>query len=361
MKNTPYTPIFELTRGSTVESIHYGAVAVVDVLGNLVSSYGDPQATTFLRSSAKPFQALPFFENQGPELFGLSLPEKAIICASHSGTDDHLNTVRSIQRKAEIDESELMCGVHKPYDEATAERMHDHREVITPNRHNCSGKHSGMLAYTRLLEKKGQAPPVNLPYIDPAHPIQRDILQAFAGMCGLSMEKVEQGIDGCSAPNFDVPLASAALAYARLCSPEDWNCPTPARAKACHAITEAMISNPEMVGGPGRFDTRLMQVTQGRLVSKGGAEGFLGIGLMPDALGAGSPALGIALKISDGDDRGRVRGAVGMEVLRQLGVLSEEEMVALADIGPTFTIENWRKIAVGHAYPSFHLTQPVTT
>ena len=357
MENMPYLPIFELTRGNTVESIHNGALAVVDVKGNLVASYGDPDVITFLRSSAKPFQALPFFEHKGPAILNLTSQEKALICASHSGTDEHVAVVRSIQEKAGVDESELLCGVHEPYHKPTAERLHDQKESLTSNRHNCSGKHTGMLSYVKLKQRSGEQLPEDLMYIDLAHPVQKEILNAFAEMCSMPVDQVEIGIDGCSAPNFAVPLRNAALAYARLCDPEVGNVLPPARAAACHTITSAMLTSPEMVGGPGRFDTALMQTTLGKIVSKAGAEAYQGMGIMPGALGPGSPALGIAMKISDGDDRKKVRTAIALEVLRQLATLSSGELEALVDFGPTHKIFNWRNILVGQAYPTFQLVR----
>jgi L-asparaginase len=117
-----------------------------------------------------------------------------------------------------------------------------------------------------------------------------------------------------------------------------------------------MMSHPDMVAGPNRFDTRLMQLTQGRIVSKGGAEAYQGIGIMPGAIGPGSPALGIALKIADGDSRQMVRAAVSLEVLRQLQALSADERTALNDKGPQLPRDNWRKLEIGMAYPVFHLS-----
>ena len=355
MTDSPYLPVYELTRGGTVESIHDGAIAVVDVSGKLIAWYSDPEARTFLRSTAKPFQALPFIEHGGHLAFGLTPKEIALLCASHSGTDEHAAVARSIQVKAGVDESELLCGVHEPMDPVTAEALRERKEAPTPNRHNCSGKHSGMLAYTKLKQRRGELPPQDLPYIDPSHPLQQEILNTFAEMCQIPVEQVAGGIDGCSAPNFAVPLRVAALGFARLSDPQAGNVQPAARAAACRTITAAMMSHPDMVGGPGRFDTRLMQITQGRMVSKGGAEAFQGIGLMPGTLGPGSPAVGIALKIADGDNRQMVRAAVSLEVLRQLGALSASEQAALSDIGPCLPRHNWRKIEVGSAYPVFHL------
>jgi L-asparaginase II len=347
-----YAPIFELTRGDTVESIHFGAIAIVDVDGRLIAQHGDPNALTFLRSSAKPFQALPFIQAGGAAAFDLSAAEIALICASHSGTDEHVATVRSIQAKSGVAEANLMCGVHPPLDEATAEALRQRGEEPTPNRHNCSGKHTGMLAYARL-----EGWPV-VDYLDPDHPVQESILQTFGEMCAtyasvrLSPEQIALGVDGCSAPNFAVPLRNAALAYARLCDPRSLS---QARAAACRTITNAMTSHPEMVAGRGRFDTRLMEVGEGHIVAKGGAEGYQALGLMPGALGPGSPGVGIAMKISDGDLKGRARPGVSLEVLRQLGALFPAQVEALADFGPVSPVRNWRGLVVGQAWPRLDL------
>src|SRR3990170_3057378 len=140
-------------------------------------------------------------------------------------------------------------------------------------------------------------------------------MQTFSEMSDLQINDLEIGIDGCSAPNFAVSLRNAALALARMCDPRQLAKP---RAEACQSITAAMTAHPNMVGGPGRFDTRLMEVARGRIVAKGGAEGYQGLGLMPDALAPGSPGLGIAIKISDGDLKGRARPAIAIETLTQL-------------------------------------------
>jgi L-asparaginase II len=363
MHEIAYWPILELTRGSTVETVHFGALAIVDSSGKLVASHGDPSVVTFLRSSAKPFQALPFIEHGGQQAFGLTSKEVALICSSHSGTDDHVATVRGIQEKTGVAESQLMCGVHAPFHLPTQEAMRQRGEKPTPNRHNCSGKHTGMLAYIQLKKKNGEQLPSNLPYIDINHPIQQEILEAFADMCQMQVEQVSLGIDGCSLPNFAAPLYNAAYGFARLLNSGGF---PPARDRACRAIVFAMKSNSEMVGGPDSFDTHLMQATGGRILCKGGAEGFLALGLLPGALRSGSPALGIAIKISDGDlgahsrahgdPHGHARPAVALEVLRQLDALSVDEISALSEYGPKFMIRNWRKIEVGEARPCFTLS-----
>jgi L-asparaginase II len=340
-----YQPLVEVTRGSIVESVHFGALVVVDAAGQVLAGWGDPQSITFLRSSAKPFQALPFVETGGMEHFNLTDKELALMCASHIGTDEHVATVLGMQQKIGVTENDLLCGTHIPGHEPTAQSLLLRGETPTPNRHNCSGKHTGML---------GQAVLRHLPvedYINPDHPVQQTILHAFAEMCGLLPEEVVVGTDGCSAPNFAVPLFNAAYAFARLADPS--NLPD-RRARALGHIFRAMTAYPEMVAGPNRFDTQLMQAAGGTILSKGGAEGYHALALAPGVLGKAQPGVGIAVKISDGDISNRARPLVVMEILRQLGVLSEEQVGRLTMYQPG-PIYNWRKLEVGMIRPCFIL------
>src|SRR5262245_39137705 len=109
-------PLFEVTRGRIVESVHYGSIAVVDSNGKLITSYGDPNAVVFLRSSAKPFQAIPFVEHGGVEHYELTPRELSISCASHEGSDLHVQTIEEMQKKIGLEESHLQCGTHMPGD-----------------------------------------------------------------------------------------------------------------------------------------------------------------------------------------------------------------------------------------------------
>lgn len=358
--NQSYAPIFQLSRGDIVESIHFGAIAVMESSGRMAAWFGDPWLVTFTRSSAKPFQAMPFLENGGMDYYGLTLQEVALICASHSGTDEHVKVVESIQQKTGVTEADLMCGAHTAYDRKTAEAMRQRGESPTSNRHNCSGKHTGMLAYSRMLGIPTRA--IDLPYIDPAHPVQQSILKSLAELSDLEMEEIHVGIDGCSAPNFALPLRSTALAFARLCQPDGLG---EKRAETCHLISKAMVTYPDMIGGPDNFDTFLMEAGKGRVICKGGAEGFQAFGIMPGAIAPGSPAYGVAFKVSDGDlkghnfaagdPRGHVRPAVTLEILRQLGVFDALDLEKLSEYGPGFPVENWRKLKVGEASPCFDL------
>ena len=351
-------PLFEVTRGEIVESLHYGSIAVVNSQGKLVASYGDPQAVAFLRSSAKPFQVLPFVEGGGVEYYGFTPRELSIACASHEGSDLHVQTVEGIQQKIGVDETSLQCGVHMPGDVAAFKSLIVNNKPPTPNRNNCSGKHTAMLAYAKMRD----LPLEN--YLDLHHPIQQNILASFAAMSQLPIDEVKLGTDGCSAPNFAVPLYNAALAMARLCDPRELSAE---RASACRKITSAMTAYPEMVSAYGEFDEQLMRAGDGKIVCKRGAEGYQIIGLLPGVLHPDAPGVGIALKVSDGDpsrmalDLGhstRVRPAVALEILRQLGTLSTEQQESLAAFGPVKPIQNHRGIITGRSRPVFKLSHP---
>lgn len=348
-------PLLELTRGRIVESIHYGSVAVVDASGKLLASYGDPYMVAFLRSSAKAFQALPFVERGGVEHYGLTERELALAVSSHEGSDEHVEVAHSIQAKAGIQESNLQCGVHMPGDAQAYQSLIRRQELPTPNRNNCSGKHSAMLAHAKM-----RGLPLDT-YLENSHPIQQDILNEFAEMCKIPVEKVELGIDGCSAPNFAVPLYNAALGFARLADPRDLS---DQRAAACQKITAAMTAHPEMISGRGEFDCRLMQAGRGKIICKRGAEGYQAISLLPGALGDHSPGIGITFKVSDGDilfrtlkiePHNRVRPAVAFEILRQLGALDGSQLEELAEFGPSLPVKNHRGIVTGESRPVFQL------
>ena len=345
MNSSDVQSLVEVTRGPIVECIHFGSIAVVDTNGRLIAAVGNPETVTYLRSSAKPFQALPFVERGGPEHFGLTDRELAILCASHHGTDAHVAVIQAIHRKLGVSADDLLCGMHPPEDAATAERMLKDGEPNSPLRHNCSGKHTGMLAHALLR---------GLPtadYINPTHPVQQTIFQTFSEMTGVPVEQMPLGTDGCSAPVFAVPLRAAAWAFAQLADPSAL--PEPRRSALQH-IFRAMTTYPDMIAAPGAFDTVLMQVGAGKILTKGGAEGYQAIALLPGACGPESPAYGITIKIADGDASGRARSIVAVEVLHQLGALASAQLAALSafDRRPQY---NWRHISVGEIRPIFKL------
>jgi len=316
--------IVEVLRGEIVESRHHVVAVAVTANGRVIRAWGDAGSVTFMRSSAKPFQALPLVESGAADAFGFGLRELALACASHAGTDAHVEVASRMLEKLGLSETALQCGTHYPYDRAATRRLIQAGEPLSPLRNNCSGKHAGMLALSLHLGESIES------YLDPGNAVQRRIRETLARMADLAADEILVGVDGCSAPTFALPLRSAALAFARLMSPE--SLPS-SLAMACEHVVEAMQAHPDMVSGPGRFDTRLMEVGAGRILAKGGAEGYQALALRAGALGAGSPAAGLALKVWDGDPSGRARSVAALAILQALGALSKDNLSALEEFG----------------------------
>ncbi|HVK94888.1 MAG TPA: asparaginase [Noviherbaspirillum sp.] len=295
-------PLVEVTRGGEVESIHFGSVAVVNTQGDLLYHAGDPHFLTFTRSTLKPLQALPFLRDDGLAHFGFTSRELALICASHSGESMHTDTVQAMLHKTGCSERHLHCGCHVPLHFAVESRQPAAGEVFNQLHHNCSGKHAGFLAYCVQ-----HGAPLDT-YLDPAHPLQKAIRHSVAQAVDLDESELRMGIDGCSAPNYALPLSRLALAYARLAQGGK----DPVHGGLSAALFDAMTGHPELVSGTGRSDLAFMQAAPGDWVAKGGAEAVQAIGIR-------SAGLGIAVKVSDGNPRGLYPAAIS--VLQQLGLL----------------------------------------
>jgi L-asparaginase II len=337
-------PLVEVWRGRLVESRHRGHVAAVDADGRLVAHAGEPETVTYLRSSGKPFQALPLLTSGAADRFGFDEAEIAVACGSHSGEDLHAQTVARMLEKIGLDESFLKCGTHEPFDRATAERLRERGEKPTALRNNCSGKHTGMLALALHLGARPEE------YDHAESPVQQSILRAVEKFAGLPAGEIAVGTDGCGVPVFGMPVRLMALMYARLASPPaDFDEET---RRACARITDAMTAHPEMVGGTReRFDTEVMRACAGCIVSKIGAEGVYTAAVLPCE--RWPRGLGLAFKIEDGEDR-RARSTIAIESLRQLDVLNEDARKTLQPYA-SFPVKNHRGENVGEIRASFEL------
>ena len=305
-------PLVVVDRGGHRESVHRGAVAVVDPDGRIRYAAGDPALPLFLRSSAKPLQAIPLVESGGADRYELTERELAVICGSHSGEPMHLEAVRAILAKAGLDEKALQCGAHPPLDPSRAAALIREGRTPGPIHNNCSGKHAGMLAACRTRDW-----PVDS-YLDPDHPLQREIAEIVGVFCGVPVEGIPRGIDGCGVPTFHVTVHAVGRAFACLADPARL---PEGRALAVRRITRALAAHPEMMSGTGRLCAALMTALGDRLFCKTGGEAVFGIGLP-------ARGWGIGIKIEDGSNRGM--GAVAVEALRQLGVPEAAEVAALA-------------------------------
>ncbi len=324
--------LVELTRGPLTESLHRGAIAVVDAKGNLRASLGDVEKPIFPRSALKPVQAVPLIESGAAETFGLSDEEVALACASHSGEPMHTTRIEDWQKRIGCSVSDLACGPHRPVHEPTATAMIQRRETPTPLHNNCSGKHTGFMTLSRQLG----AAVAGYQLID--HPVQQAVMRTLKEMAGLSGE-LPYCVDGCTVPNFAVPLKALARAMARLA---DAGGQAPARAAACGRIVGAMMAHPDLVAGSGRACTMLMRDNPDIAV-KTGAEGVY-IAILPQL------GLGAALKIDDGATRAAETAVAAL--LIALGAVPDEG--AAAGLARAHVL-NTRGVAVGQRRAVFKI------
>jgi L-asparaginase II len=336
------TNLVNVTRGNIVESSHKGHVAVVDSNGKLLYYAGDPSSIVFARSSMKPIQAIPIVETGAADHYHFSDADLSLCCASHNGERMHTDRVLSMLGRAGIGDTCLKCGTHPPRWPDTYKELVLEGKEVTPLYNNCSGKHTGMLVTAQQMNE-----PLDQ-YYALEHPVQQRILAAVSEMTEYPKEKIEIGIDGCGVPVHGVPLENLAYGYAKLARPDGL---PEKRRDAIKRITKAMVTAPEMVGGTDRFCTDFMIVGKGRFIGKAGAEGVYCIGDL-------ETGLGIALKIEDGNARGAYPAAV--EVLKQLDLISEEQIAELLNhYRPK--LKNCREEEIGELVADFKLQCAIST
>jgi L-asparaginase II len=324
--------LIELTRGALVESTHTGAVALARTTGELVAAVGDIVAPVFPRSAIKPLQAIAFVEGGAVDRFGYGAREIALASASHTGTPAHTATVLSILQRAGLGREALACGVHEPMDADAMRQLIRTRAQASALHHNCSGKHAAMLA---TAAHEGE-PTVG--YWRPGHPVQMRIVRVLEELSGARLGREVRGIDGCSVPNWAMPLRGLALAYARFAAGEGMG---EVRARACRRIAQSCWAYPDLVAGPGRLDTRVMSLLQGKVLMKSGAEGVY-CGALPEL------GLGFAVKIDDGAKRA-AEAAVMRMIMRFYPEARETHSSSLTNwqghevgvIRPTSALDEW--------------------
>lgn len=337
MKTTS-SPLVLVTRGPITESVHSGHIAVVSTDGKVKAYVGDPYMVTYARSAAKPLQAIPVIASGAAESYGLTEAEIALLCASHNGETNHIQTVRSILAKIGLDEADLQCGAHPPLHKPASIALREAGVKPAAIHNTCSGKHSGMLA---LAVYRGESP---AGYLSPNHPVQQEMLGTILSFTDMPASDIAIGTDGCGVPVFGLPLSSLAKAYARLGTPEDPALPD-GTSQACRTILNAITRHPDMLAGTDRYDTALIRATNGRIIGKMGAEGVFAAALVGEGLA-------LALKIDDGSERPLYSAVT--EALLQLGWIDEQ---AAAELGNHHkpVLRNWSGTVVGGLIPDFRL------
>ena len=323
----------EALRGDVVESIHRVHVAVAHPEQGLIASAGNPAHHSFVRSSIKMFQALPFVEGGGVERFQLTGEELALCTASHGGEPFHVAAARSILAKAKVTESALACGAHLPLHEPTANAMLCAGEAPGRIHNNCSGKHSGMLAH--CVQQQW----VTNGYHKATHPMQQRVLTTLTKWMRINTEDVSLAVDGCGLPTFAIALDAVAEGCARFAAAVADGDPAPS------AIFNAMVAHPEYVAGTDRLDTDLMRAASTPLFAKVGAEGFY-CAAIP------SMKLGVALKVEDGNKRAAEPAILA--VLKHIDAIGASELDRLSKYAEPELL-NTRREVVGHVRTSLEI------
>jgi len=323
--------LVEVLRGRFAENLHRGHICIVGRKGKILSSIGDTHFLTYLRSCAKPIQAIPVITTGAAEKFNLTDKEITIFSGSLNGQDFQVEILKSILNKLGLDESYLRCGIHPPSHRATRKQVTEY----TPLHNNCAGKHLAMLTLCKFFDY----PLDNYENIE--HPVQQLILKEISVFTDVAIENIKIGIDGCGVPVFAVPLYNFALAYYKLANPENLD---EKRRDAVKFLMRNSIKYPELIAGDERICTELMRV-ESNIFAKVGADGSYGIA-------AFKSKLGIAVKIESGNMK--ALNVVVIELLKQLNILSEDDVEKLK-IFYNVPIFNHRKEVVGKFKPVFKI------
>ncbi|MGD1866076.1 MAG: asparaginase [Phormidesmis sp.] len=289
------SPLLEvqLLREGIVESTHKAHAVACDERGRVLASAGDPEFGSFIRSALKPFQALSAISTGTLDHFQLTDRDLAIICSSHKGSIEQTRQVFNVLWRCDVDPTALQCPTPSG--------------KTTPLAHNCSGKHAGMLA---VCKQRGWSLDG---YLQRSHPVQKLVISKLSELLGMPADEFICAHDDCGVPTYLMQLSQMATLYAKL---------TAGKTLDMERISRAMTHHPQMISGPEGFDTQLMQLTEGMLVSKAGAEGIQCIGRVGDGMG-------IAIKVVDGDKRAKYATAVYL--LKQLGWITPDVSEALSE------------------------------
>ena len=289
------------------------------------------------RSSIKPFQLMPFLLSGGADHFGFTPRQLSIMCGSHNGTDEHRDVVISNLSLAGNRPEFLQCGCHKPIFMDYTKENPLHGEDKDALRHNCSGKHSGFLAHAKFLGDDVAE------YLNPNSKTQTMIREQLASYCEVDEGSMPRGTDGCSAPNYAVPIKNLALGFKKLANGEGSS--DKERAVATR-IRSAMQEYPHLVSGERRFDLDLMRAFPGNVVCKVGAESIEGFGLA-------NPSIGICVKINDGASR--ALWPICVAVLKQLGIIANTTETPSLKRHERPEVRNYRETLTGHIETTFTL------
>ena len=327
--------LVQALRGNVVESMHRGALAIVDADGSVHTVHGDIERAIFARSAVKVLQALPLVASGAAERFGLSDEELALACASHGGEPRHVATALSMLSKAGVDADVLECGTHWPNHDAATKALAAAGQSPSALHNNCSGKHAGFVCLGCLMAEGSERRTFLRGYVKPEHPVMREVTAALQASTGYELKHTAVGTDGCSIPSYAIPLRHLAHAFARVGSGVGLS---PEHQRAAQRLRAAVAAAPFMVGGSGRFDTRVMERLGARVFCKVGAEGVY-CAALPEL------GLGVAIKMDDGNNA-RACEVVMAAVIERLLTLGDADAAFMRSLS-VLTRKNWNGIEIG--------------
>ncbi len=328
--------LVEAWRGNAVESFHRGAFAVADAAGTLVWQGGDVDRPVFPRSAVKALQALPLVASGAADAFGLTDAELALACASHGGEAPHVQAAASMLGKCGGDADLLECGVHWPYHEPSMRALAAQGLPPRAVHNNCSGKHAGFVCLGCHMAGDASVLPAFIRgYVEPEHPVMREVSNALAATTGARLDALPRGTDGCSIPTHAIPLRQLAHGFARFGSGTGLS---PEHARAAARLRAAVAAQPFMVAGTGRLDSTLMTHFGARLFCKVGAEGVY-CAALPEL------GLGVALKMDDGNTARAAEVAL-VRLIEQLLPLTDADRQFLNPYRDV-AMRNWNGRLVG--------------
>src|SRR5688500_7915537 len=318
-----------VTRGSGIESRHRVHAAVVDEDGRLAGVARDPATVTMWRSCAKPFQVMPLIACGGFDEVGWGDDELALACASHGGEPEDVAIAESMLRDLGLEEGDLACGPHDPLSPRGSRVLHETGDRPTRLPNTSSGKHAAMLG-------RAHAAGWSLAnYEREEHPVQHAALEEVARWTNVPAQQIIRAVDGCGVVVFGLSLEAMAHAYAQLAAGVARGDEIPGR------IHRAIATRPFVFGGTDRFDSLVVEETEGRVVSKVGAEGVHSVAVFDQKIG-------FAIKVEDGATRAQYPAVLRM--LDYLGALPERLSPRLAEYART-RIKNTRGEVVGELFP----------
>ncbi len=320
--------LVQVYRGKHLESQHQVLTSVVDYQGCELQSFGDSAFPVYLRSAAKPFQALTFLRSGAAEACAATSQEIALACASHLGHDTHVQVVSELLKRCLIDVQALQNCEHEHNAEdaySCQKKSKDEKKLL---QHNCSGKHAAFL----VTQKHFGEPLQN--YLEPTGQLQKMVLQSISDLAHVPLADLTKTVepDGCGAPIFQMPLHNVARLYAELGAQQH-----PVYGQNLKTLFHAMQAHPELVRGESDFNTDLIRAFGGRLVAKLGYEGVYGVAL--------ANGVGLAVKVLDGN--ARALSPAILHVLKTLFSPGDSAFGLLQKWEEPF-VNNIHKVAVGH-------------